>query len=473
MPPTPNNPREWLDVLVRRLDHRWQTELAPFDAYYEGDQNLAFVTRKFNQAYGNLFTALTDNWMPIVVNAPVERLTVQGFRFGESEDADKDAWRIWQANNLDGDSNLVHTEAGKLGMAYWMVAPTGTNTPRITAEHPSQVIVATDPGDRRKRTAALKKWRQDDFVYANVYLPDRVVKYRTTDRKLRTTKDGDPERWETIAADGNPLGEVPIIPILNNPSMLRGGRSDLAGGICRLQDALNVLLADLLIGAEYQAYPLRILLGVESPVDSAGQPIKNADLAVSQARLLMFPNPEAKVAEFSEAKLTAFIESMREIVNHLTAQTRTPPHYVSGQIVNASGDALKAAETGLVSKVKAKMLPFGEGHEEALRLAFRAIDANDPRATATDAETIWRDPESRSQAETVDAAVKLSTIGVPKQALWERIGASPQEIDRWSAMADAEALLADTLQPQVPPGEQLPAMMRTNGASGGTIPTPN
>jgi hypothetical protein len=71
--------------------------MSVYDAYYEGDQTLALVTRKFRDAYGALFQDLTDNYMQLVVEAPAERLRVQGFRFGNDQDADTDAWRIWQA----------------------------------------------------------------------------------------------------------------------------------------------------------------------------------------------------------------------------------------------------------------------------------------------------------------------------------------------------------------------------------------
>jgi hypothetical protein len=33
----------------------------------------------------------------------------------------------------------------------------------------------------------------------------------------------------------------------------------------------------------------------------------------------------------------------------------------------------------------------------------------------------------------------MSTLGVPRQVLWERWGASPQDIERWEALARAEA----------------------------------
>jgi hypothetical protein len=434
-------PDEWRDLLVRRLDARWGT-LRVYDAYYNGDQVLTYATQKFRDAYGGLFKALSDNWMPIVVDSSAERLRVQGFRFG-GQDADNEAWEIWQANGLDGESSMLHTEAIKLSEAYWMVQP--GETPRITAEHPSQCIVATDPSDRRNRLAALKKWSDGENVFANVYLPDRVVKYKQTRRAgvIDVLPDPRSGNWETIGGSGNPLGVVPIIPALNNPSMIHGGRSDLAGGPIRIQDAINKLLADMLIGSEYQAYPQRVLLGVDQPRDASGNPIpmENLDEAASRSRLWMFPGPDAKAFEFTAADLKNFREAIDGLVRDLTAQTRTPPHYVAGQIVNASGDALKAAETGLVSKVRSKMQSFGEAHEEAMRLAFKAKDPEDPRAEETQAETIWADPESRSQAELADALTKLASIGVPQEVLWERYGFSPQEIDRMKAMQAEDAFL--------------------------------
>ena len=450
-------PREWLDTLVPALDARW-AKLKVYDAYYEGDQELAIATRRFRDAYGGLFSELCDNWMQIVVDSPVERLRVQGFRFGE-QDADDDAWDIWQTNGLDGESNMLHTEAVKLGWSYWMVGP-GDETPRITAEHPSQVICYTAPGDRRERLSALKKWRDGDWVYANVYLPDRIVKYRTSDRQLSVYKPQDEKRWETVGSISNPLGVVPVIPVMNNPSMLYGGRSELSGGVLKLQDAINLLVGSMLIGAEFQAYPQRVLLGVDQPLDpSTGKPIRNFEQKVGQSRLLMFPNENAKVEEWSAADLSNFQASIQGLTDHLAAQTRTPPHYVVGKMANMSGDALKAAETGLVSKVRDKMDPFGEAHEEAIRLAFRAQDPEDERAEATDCETIWRDPESRSEAETVDAAIKLRGL-LPDEIIMERIGMSPQEIDRAMSLRETDAFIQQALAP--PPAPEAPS---TNGTA--------
>lgn len=447
------SPGRWLELLERKLDERWFRRLGIYDAYYEGDHALAFATAKFREAFGSLFGALADNWMQIVVDSTVERLEVQGFRFGRSQDADEEAWDIWQASEMDAASDEVHTEASKLEEAYWLVSPPdGDGLPRITAEHPSQVIVACARGDRTRRDAALKKWTDTDgFAYANVYLPGGIVKYRSSHELSKGGITGRQINWVQIDSAPHSLGAVPIIPVQNNPSMLRGGTSDIKVAL-PIQNAVNKLLCDMLIGSEYQAFPQRVLLGVDIPRDENGQPIRASELKASQSRLWVFGNADAKVAEFNASDLDNYVKAIRELINHLTAQTRTPPHYVSGQIVNASGDALKAAETGLVSKTRRKMKPFGAAHEETMRLAFKAL-GDDDRANETRAETIWKDPETRSQGELVDSLVKLGTIGVPQEVLWERAGFSPTEIDRMRSMAEAEKLLADTLAPQTPPGQ--------------------
>lgn len=459
----PQNPAEWRDLLVDRLDKRW-SRLQVYDAYYEGDQVLAFVTRKFRDAFGSLFKTLTDNYCPLVVDAAAERLRVQGFRFGDDTEADKDAWRIWQANNLDGASNMVHTEAIKLEESYWLVQPNG-DIPRITAEHPSQVIVACAPGDRTNRLAALKKWGDEDFIYANVYLPNGVFKYRTTQRQLRLEIAD--KRWETIGRVGNPLGEVPIVPVPNNPSMIHGGRSDLGGGVLRIQDAINKLLADMLIGSEYQAYPQRVLLGVDVPRDENGDPIKNADLQAAMSRVWFFQNESAKAFEFSSADLNNFRNAIDGMIGDLAAQTRIPIYYFRpAAISNISAETLIGLDAGLVSKTNDKKDPMGEAHEETMRLAFKAID--DPRADETSAETIWRNTESRSEAQVVDAATKKSALGVPFEQLMEDIGYSPQQIDRMVAQKEAEAFLA----PEPPAPEQVNATQPPQPSGSPSIPPP-
>jgi len=439
-------PEQWRDRLEHRLHERWN-DWSLFDAYYVGDQRLNFATQKWNDTFAARFGKITDNWCPIVVDSTVERLTVQGFRFGQEQEADQAAWDIWQANNLDSGSEMAHTESVKLGESYWLVEPPlqAGGAPRITAEHPSQVIVAHVPGDRQRRMAAFKKWiGEDGYAYCTLYLPDFIYKWES---KKELDKGGVIKGqidWvERMGDPGgrNSLGVVPVIPLPNSPSMLYGGRSDLAD-IIDLQDAINKVLSDMMIGSEYQAFPQRVLTGVEIPRDENGQPLRAAALKAAHDRVWTFSNDNAKVHEFSAADLKNYIDAKNSLVSDLAAQTRLPPQYVKGEITNASADALKMAEIGLVSRTRRKMPSFGAAHVEAIQLAFQSMGDNE-RAGEVLAHTIWVDPESRSIAQVVDAAVKQKELNVPDEVLWEKIGYSSSEIQRMRTVQAQDILFQD------------------------------
>ena len=91
---------------------------------------------------------------------------------------------------------------------------------------------------------------------------------------------------------------------------------------------------------------------------------------------------------------------------------------------------------------------FGESWEEVMRLCFKVL--NDPRGDVQDSETVWADPEYRSESELADALVKRSSIGVPRQQLWEDAGYSQTQITRFRAM-EADDSLASLLNPAPTP----------------------
>jgi hypothetical protein len=448
------SPAAWLELLERRLHDRWN-RWHIFDDYYEGDQYVSALLRSVQRHFqgttlGNILNGLTNNYMPLVVDSVAERLRVQGFRFGDDSSADDDAGRIWRANDGASQSNMLHTESIKLGEGYWMVTPNGDN-PILTCEHPSQVIVAHAPGNRRNRLAALKKWNDDDgYTYANVYLPRGVVKYRSKEPRGQV----DRLNWTQVDSFSNKLGEVPLIPMPNNPSMLRGGRSDLSFGAISVQDQITKGIVDLMIGAEYVGLPQRVMLGVEPPRDPAtGRVIDSAK--VIREKVLYFNSPDAKLGEFGQADLKGLRSTVDSSIGDLAAQTRIPIYYFQPtSISNISADALVGFDAALVSKGKDKEAPFGGGHVEAMRLCFKSIDPDDPRANSTEGRTIWANTESRSQAQLTDAVSKEVAIGLPFEAALEKLGYPPEEIDRILTMQAAAGITleAESAEPSpVPP----------------------
>jgi hypothetical protein len=268
--------------------------------------------------------------------------------------------------------------------------------------------------------------------------------------------------WEEFERVGNPLGVVSMIPLLNSPTLRgpfgRRGHSDIAGVIPK-QDAINKLIADMIVSSEFQAYRQRWATGLDVPTDEQGRPIEAFKAAVS--RLWTVADPDVKFGEFGASDLSNYVKPIETMVQHIAAQTRTPPHYLLGQSgAFPSGESLKSTETGLVAKVTKKQLWFGEAWEEAMRLAFALVGRDDLSAD-TSCEALWRDPESRMVAVQADAAVKDSTIGIPLEVIMaDRLGYSPQKIERVMGMVERDQIVADALALEapapVPPGTPPP-----------------
>ena len=436
-------PEDWLKILGQRLDAQAQL-VGVYEDYYAGRHPLAFATSKYREAFGALFSAFADNWCEIVVDAAAERLSVVGFRFGEN--ADEDAWAIWQANKLDSKSVAAHTEAGKNGTAYLLVDPNeGGDLPRISVEHPAQCIVARDP-ETGLRLAALKRWEgEDGLLYATVYLPDALFKFQAD-----VLIAGAETNWQVRAGDPggpNPLAVVPMVPLENKPGLLTGGISDLRTAI-PLQNAINKECSDMIVASEYGAYRQRVITGVEIPRDpDTGRVIGKVQIEAAMSRLWNFEEPTAQVHDLPQTDLANYVKAIDLLIQHLAAQTRTPPHYLLGQVVNVSGDALKAAEAGLVKKCREKILFFSDAWEEAMALALNASGRSD--VTAAQCEVLWQDPEQIPVTQLADAAVKKATVGVPQPVLWRELGYTPEQIAEMTVLAAAEAKAKQEQQQQM------------------------
>lgn len=427
----PLSPDWWVRRLHKQLTER-QKPLEVLQNYYAGEHPLPYLPEKARAEFRRLLEMARANYMQLVVDAVVGRLQVMGIRMSAaSAEPDDRVWQIWQANRLDADSRLVFSESVKLGTAYMLVEPNKADQslPLVTPEHPSQAIIEYQPGSRRRKAAGLKCFLDDwtGNIMATLMLPDRVYPYTAVHR------DGLQElRWEPGEDGPNPLGEVPLVEYANRPSMLDPGTSEIAG-VLDIQDRINKTLADRLMAQEYGSFRQKWATGISVPTDpETGQPIEPYQVAVN--RLFIEENPEARFGDFGATDLSPYLSAMRDDIKDIAAITSTPPHYLLGDMVNLSAEALKAAEAGLISKVRDHMLYLGESIEDTARLYLKA--SGDSRPVDYSMEVVWKNPEFRTEGELVDALTKMKSLGVPDEALWERWGASPPEIARWKKIRD-------------------------------------
>ncbi len=439
------SPGAWLEFLEPRLDEQIKI-VTPYQEYFDGEHRLQMATAKFREAFSRFFPPIADNWMKVVVETPVSRLEVQGFRFEGIEpgqtlttddgkpkppwelDADEEAWKMWQANNLDSASRMLFTDAGKLGVSYVLVAPPRVEggQPRITAEKATQCYVYTDPEDTTHRLAGLKRWVNDfdGRWYCNVYLPDAIYKFIGTEAR----KAGKIQ-WTGLEKVSNPAGVVPLVPIENRTDLEYGGRSDLEDAI-PIQDAVNKYCLDMIVSSEFHAFPQRWGAGWERATDSKGRELSNreVELYLSASRFVRAESADAKFGTFEQGNVENYLKPIEMYIDHLAAQTQTPLYYLKGKMTTMSADSMHAQDQGLVDRCKSKHLSFSDGLEEMMRVGFLMKGDRD-RGEAESAETIWAGVESKSLAVVAQAAMIWRTqLQVPLEMCWQLLGWTPMQI---------------------------------------------
>lgn len=451
-------PEWWLPRLEAEIRER-HDRMAKFDNYYSGRHPLPFLTPSHADKIQDEFRRMLDesksNFCRLVVDAVDERLKVDGLRLGpEKKETDPGTWALWQENNLDQESQSAFLEALVKGMSYmsvWMPGE-GSSYATVAVEDPMQTVVAYEPGSNfRRRSAAAKIWLDDraGVARANVYLPDGVYKYQAEadadtfwgrpsrwphERYAPNPGSGGEDRseWKELPGNAfyvqNPHGIVPIVPLRNRPRLRCEGESELVD-IVNIQNQINGFLFLLALAGYFGAHRQRWAVGLKLTKDDAGNAIEPFDVAID--RLMTMENPEGRFGEFEQTDLDPYIKAIEQKVLHIAVITRTPRHYLIEQGQSPSGDAIQSAESGLVKKIERKQVPFGEGLEEAMRLArlFSGLGDTEPGS-----EVVWASAEVRSQAQIVDASVKLVQEGlIDRVQALEDMGYSPQQISRIEA----------------------------------------
>ena len=427
---------------ARRLEQQ-RHRAGFYQEYYDGDADVPVLMNTEERATFRRFLRESKaNWAELVVNAVAERLSVEGFRFGAGSDL---AWLIWQANSMDADSQLVQIDALVGGSGFILVQPDETNPTgvSITAESPLEATVLYEPGNRRRRLAGFKQFmdplgQQTTDV---LILPDLIVTW--------------PPQARIPDVAPNPAGVVGLVEVVPQPRTFKSPRSELQS-VIPIVDRIHTTIFNRLVGTDFSAFRQIWATGVKMQRDVIGHNDDGTEVTklrrpydIGADRLLINENPDGRFGALAGDPLAGYLAAVEQDIHQLAAITQTPPHYLLGSMVNLSADAIRAAEAGLVAKVTRRALFIGEAYEETERIALGLV--GNPAAADVEAEVIWHDFETRSEGQRVDALVKMRTLGVPTEVLWQKWGATPQEVDRWRELARSEAVMLPAPPTPAPP----------------------
>jgi hypothetical protein len=439
----PATPQQWLSYLYAKLTRNRPTYRRLSD-YYDGEhQKLAFAQARHLNEFGAVFEKWRDNFCGLIVDSVNERMAIDGFRMTDEPSADRDARDIWQRNHMDAESNAGHLDAMVQGVSYAVVWADDSGQPTISLESAENVSVQYKPGSRRELEAAARYFTDDwGRQWSVLWWKGFVFKFQVGTCGWSAATP--------VAVARNPLSVPPVVPLNNRSRLLGDPISDLVT-VIPLQDAINKIVSDALLASEFAAWPQRYVTGLEIIEDTAGNPVEPFRVAVD--KLLQAESPEARFGQFEAADLGNYVSLADMLVQHMASASRIPFHYFLNGGVIPSGESITAAEAGLIAKTRERMLHFGEAWEEVMRMCFAVL--GDARANAFGAEVIWRDPENRTEAQHIDALLKLKMIGVPTDQLLSDAGYTPQQIARFRSMREDDAEAAMELAKKYPvPAQQ-------------------
>ncbi|MFK0082735.1 phage portal protein [Glutamicibacter sp. NPDC090743] len=443
-----------VDELARELEHRGPTIEKYVNRYQGEGETLRWASKKFDEYFKKQFAGFGDNWCMPVVDAAAERMQVLGFRaHGEDLKIDEQLQRDWLGSNSDLGSSEAFTMQMAGGRAFSLVHPADSpdKAPSVTWEHPQSAIVNTDPVTGIDRDG-LVMWQDDKYDFATYYTQTHFVKMKRENGKQRyenTERISPTGGWKPRDDEHQPaehhLGEMPLTEIRNKTLLDDNPMSDIAG-VAALQDAVNLVWAYLMNALDQASMPARVAVNADVPqvpiLDKDGQVAGYQDVELDELlkeKIIFLPGQDARIEEWTAANLEAFSKVISQLVEHIAAQTRTPPHYLVAKMINTAAESLNIAEAGLVSKVKERILYASKGVKKTFRLMAAARGATNDRIESLRAGTIiWDNIQYRSESQMADVGTKYKAAGFPTEYVYEKLLTDPVQVARVMAMRQKE-----------------------------------
>lgn len=453
---------------------RYKTWYPQYRDYYNGIQNLAFATAKFNQTFGALFDTFAYNRCASVVDSIADRVKLLGFQpeavAGNAEegvevdDAANDALNgilglIWRENKMDRRQGEVTTESLIMGQGYVIVWPEiieGKGTIPTIYPNKAGLIVMRHDADTKKKLFAVKMWQLGTKQWrATLYYPDFIYKFITAAKS-----DDAPDNLakfipyiaspEDIAAGlaiaepnplPNPYAEVPVFHFPHNGSEGDWGKSVLRD-VIPLQDALNKACSDLMVAMEFGAFPQRWAVGLQTGFpDPATGKIKNPFVA-GPGQVWTLPNGGA-FGSFDQANLGGFIEVQDSFDKKISNVSRIPTHWLNmGSGDAPSGESLKTAEAPFIAQLDDIQTDKGQDWESVMVFCLKILSQINVSITPK-----WKSPELRSEQDMLDAGLKKKQLGWSEEQIWRDFGLDQTTImlmksEKEQALQEAQAALS-------------------------------
>ncbi len=403
-----------------------QTTYSTYYDYYRGDHPQIYTNKKLADIFRGIDVAFNENWCAVVVDATADRLQMIGAEL-RTQRAQRAFDLLWRELALDVEADDIHLATLIAGEAYLIAGQFGDDGPDAYFNDPRLCHVFYHPDRPKAKRYAAKWWYDDqtDRIQLTLYYPDRFEYYTAVTAGNQAQAN---IRFQMHTSAANPY--APTIPVFHFRAS-RTAQSELTNAI-PLQIAINKLVNDLIITAEYGAFKQRFVISQTDVLDQ----LRNAPNEIWSIPAGDGIGQNTAVGQFDADDLRPYLDSIDHFAAAMATITRTPKHLFFRQAANISGEALITMENPLQRKVRKltdRLTPeWRAALTFLLQLAGQRVNPSDIRPVFESASTIQ--PLTLAQTRSTNR-----TAGIPIVTQLRREGWSDAELAQLAADAEAEA----------------------------------
>lgn len=391
--------------------------------YANGDQPLVYSTDRLREAFRDLNAHFSQNWCSVVINASLDRLILKGWDV-EDKTINQALDDFWNQEHVQIDAQDAHYGALVTREAFIIVWPDADGKPELYYNDPRMCHVFYSRERPKEKEFAAKWWSDGAVWHLTLYYPDRIEYYVTRGKSQPSTVNSFQPADPPTAT--NEYGVIPVFHVRLSRQN-KGGELD---NIITLQDAVNKLFSDMMVSAEFGAFPQRYIVSQADTKALKNGPHIIWDIPASDGQ-----GENTQVGQFSATPLDNYLTAIDKIANSIAIISRTPKHYFFNAGASLSGDALIAMEAPLNKKVEQYQELFGAAWQEIGAFVARLLGKTIEPQNIT---PVWKPAQSiqpYTEAQTRQLAI---AAGIPLETQLRREGWGLDEINQMRKDDDEE-----------------------------------
>jgi len=444
-------------IAARRAESRRFSEI---HEYVKNRVIDIYVPDKARREYRQIVEQSRFNILPLLIRSLANNFFIDGYRPRRSSKNAAVWGKAWQPNRLDARQAGWWRASLEYGFAYATAVPgelNGEKSAVITPWSPKRLTALYDDpiNDEWARYFMTVGTSRPIFtpegtqvvtpvsVYDDHHRYDIDVPSGVLSTQIYTPAGYRGAYYGEITVDASKarvsehgVGLPPLVRFMDTFGELDDGPEGVVYEMLPAQRQLNQTTYGLGMAEFYSAFKQKYVTGLEIQEDENGNPIEPFNIAVD--KLLQAESDLTKFGEFGQTDLDGYLNSRDKTLLYVASYRQIPPHtmVVGNAVSNISAEALAALESGHQQDIAEHKTSYGESAEQMFRLAGKVM-GDEAAWKDTSSQVRWRDTTPRSLAQVADALGKLATLlGVPAQALWERIpDVTDQDLETWKKMA--------------------------------------